>query len=654
MSMPTSLETTTHRTEAPRSRPHRRNDKRLRFNQGIVVTGSGVLLLSGLMLLGEHLGGWPDLAVLTTWLFLWLFLTDHLYRLRRVKREHFRQKAIRESSWWYEFFASGVFTWVVTGVLTVPLATGLLINLAAGIDQAIWLVLLTLLPLWVIGRYRALRYFRRHVRTPIHWLKSERATFWISSLVTIALLGALLLFVPRPDYSGVPFSEILASSTQTIEINSSFLQNLVNIESTLQSSLDWMAQKFIMAFPSASVVWPAVVVWMILQTLWVAPLFLLLHSVGGFVERVWQPLPSETASTTYGRLILLGFLAMFAVVPLLAQDVTRDWFDPVHTMRMGDREWSVRESVLKKIPPATTWLSEPRDQVGNELFTQIDREIDSLFEPVHARVPDYLDWYYSFGGRGDRAAASLLNWLPGEHGVKAGTMLAESLYPDDFFGEAQEKFEQKINDIYRSQLQQLESSYETAVAEKLSEAPQASQEGQRSPDLASTLDSDISEILDSKRAIGSTAMAVTLGGVTPKALQVASRKMASHATNAAANKHAKTRAIRRTGRIAGRLAPCGPIVGAAAATTGPGAFLAGVGCFATVTTAGIAIDIELEEKLERATMEARLHAAIDEQKNAMKRASRAALWERFRTVAEPLEQSVESWIRPWDKLSNPE
>lgn len=621
--------------------------------RAIAITGVGVLLITGLMLLGEQLRGWPDLAVLAAWFLIWLLLSGYLYRQRRLRREHFRTTVVREESWLYKLLKSGLFTWLLASLIAAPLAAGLLINLGAGIDRAIWFLLLFLLPFWVIRNYRARTYVSRHFVPPFDWLVAERAIFWGSSLLTISLLGGLLLLVPQPDYSGVPFSEILTGGTQVISANNSFLHTLINLGSIFQSIINWTMQKLIIVAPSASAAWATSITLMILQALWITPLLLLLHSSSGVVELIWRPLTPDTASGTIMQWVLLTLLGLVALGHFLAKNVMRDWFDPVLTMQIGDTKWSIRESQLRKIPPAENWLPQERNESANALLTQVDQETDSLFASVHARVPEYLDWYYSFGGRGIRAATGVLGWLPGEHDARARMMLSEKLFPEEFSKRGLGELEQQIDNIYHTQIQSLASSYKEAVSEQLAsietEAPPLSHQRLLSPDLASILAANISDTLGSKRAIGSVAMAATAGGLSPKALQLASKKMASRATKKAGEKHAKAQTIRKIGRV-GRYGTCGGVT-AAATPSGPMALGVGVTCISGVTATAIWADIKIEERLERETMTTQLHAEIDEHKKTMKRSYRTVLMDRFKADAQQLENSAATWIRPSDALN---
>ncbi|WP_457675030.1 hypothetical protein [Thiolapillus sp.] len=257
------------------------------------------------------------------------------------------------------------------------------------------------------------------------------------------------------------------------------------------------------------------------------------------------------------------------------------------------------------------------------LEARIDSAVDAAFAPVHDRVGDFADWYYSLTGEYLRYAHAI--------GGDMGEYLREKLETMVFVPAALEtnldNLFDSLNTDIAGQLQQAEGRL-TGNLELLFR-DYARPLGAGEPLLGDTLDldallagslaisrKDINRQLVSALAATGTGVAVAKGlgaVVVKKTLGKVAATKSFHLAASLLGKLAAKSAVKGGGVLAGAgtgAALCSP--------TGPGAVVCGAvgGLIAWLVVDKVAI--ELDEALNREGFEADIHAAIDAQQTRLK------------------------------------
>jgi len=333
----------------------------------------------------------------------------------------------------------------------------------------------------------------------------------------------------------------------------------------------------------------------------------------------------------FAVILLLALVAAFALLKggrQLAEKQLPQAAAPVQRLLylvLNGREYVIPEAHRLELSLALQeHLGEEQQDQQQWLESRIDSAVDAAFAPVHDRVGDFADWYYSLTGEYLRYAHAI--------GGDMGDYLQEQLENTVFLPAALDTnldnlFESLDADV-RSRLQQsgirMTENLEVLLREY------ARPLGVGEPRLGESLDLDVLladslsvSAKDINRQLLSVLVAAGAGMAVAKGLgalimkktltKVASGK-SFHLAASLLGKLAAKSALKGGGALAGAssgAALCSP--------TGPGALVCGaVGGL----IAWLAVDkaaIELDEALNRDAFEADIHAAIDAQQSLLKR-----------------------------------
>jgi hypothetical protein len=277
------------------------------------------------------------------------------------------------------------------------------------------------------------------------------------------------------------------------------------------------------------------------------------------------------------------------------------------------REWTTAlPEVFSEIQPAF-------DSAIGEMEQRISTHVDAAFQPVYARLPDFLDFHYSVVGEYTELAAALYD--------RIGSDLERILFTET-------GFEQHLVEAMAA----ISSDGESLLGDLLVQMHQK---------LTDRFDLDEAELgLVSSVATLTLEDAGKRFGTGEMMLKGASAAIGGGAVAAALAKTVSTKAATKLGaKVAGKTAikaagAGGSAAGAAAAglLCGPAAWIcAPVGGVAAAVAAWFATDkivIEVDEYLHRESFELEIRAAIDAERDRLKGQLTALYRDRFQQVFE--------------------
>lgn len=290
-----------------------------------------------------------------------------------------------------------------------------------------------------------------------------------------------------------------------------------------------------------------------------------------------------------------------------------------------------------------------------QLEARIDAAVDATFAPVHDRVGDFADWFYSLTGEYMRYAHA----IGGDMGIFLRQKLEETVFVPAALGSNLDNMFAALNGDLADSMRQ---SGRRLIADlELLIKAHARPLGAGEPLIGDTLDmdalladslgitgKDINRQLLSALAATGTGVALAKGMGALLAKKTLAKVAATKSFNVAAGLLGKLLAkssIKGGGVLAGAgtgAAICSP--------TGPGALVCGaIGGL----IAWVAIDkavIELDEALNRDEFEADIHAAIDAQQMQLKRQLLDVYGGLLMRQLEPLKQSGQDLGTPPGKL----
>jgi hypothetical protein len=365
---------------------------------------------------------------------------------------------------------------------------------------------------------------------------------------------------------------------------------------------------------------------------------------------------------------LLGFLLVILVLALLATYAVLRGGRQLAEQRFPEQHQKVQRLLYLVLNGRQYVLPEAnrrafsmalQEHLGGEaadqqqvLSGQVDSAVDAAFAPVHDRVSDFADWFYSLTGEYMRYAHAI--------GGDMGEYLKNRLYETVFLPAA---LDTNLDNMFDALNQDLGNRLELAgqsLAQDFEVLVKAYARPLRrgEPRIGDTLDLD--ELLAQRLAVSSkdinrqlvSALAATGTGVAvakglgavvmKKTLTKVATTKSFHLAASLLGKLAAKSAVKGGGVLAGAgtgAALCSP--------TGPGAVVCGAvgGLIAWLVVDKVAI--ELDEALNRDEFEADIHAAIDVQKAQLKQQLLEVYGGLLRRQMAPLQQSAdELGIRP--------
>ena len=249
----------------------------------------------------------------------------------------------------------------------------------------------------------------------------------------------------------------------------------------------------------------------------------------------------------------------------------------------------LRDSQTYEIPQTMleTILSETAKTAQEIVAPDIAQELENVYSPVYAAIPEYADFHYSVLGQYDELTAFALG------------QMSDNLYQRLFNG-----FEQRFSDTLTSLDQKYEKAYRDALDEQIEETRSTEQSSLPLGELTQKV---LDDALNRARITAPLAgTAATITGVKVTVTIIAKKMVAKVAAKAAVK-----------GAVKGGSLLTGATLGVALCSwSGPGAVLCGLTGATVAWFSADGVIINIDEYFNRDEFEADLRALIDEDRIA--------------------------------------
>ena len=306
---------------------------------------------------------------------------------------------------------------------------------------------------------------------------------------------------------------------------------------------------------------------------------------------------------------------------LVANVAPREWHVPEADIVLDGARYRAGADDLHWLESFTVSHFDAGEHAARALVAdEVRAALDPLFAASRARLPEFLDWYYSLRGEYSRIAMAALDAADLAEPGYVARRAAEMLLPEDAWTARLAELDSAAADRLGAHYRDLESAWRAEVVRRLSAQRIPAPLGEtRHPTLV--LDDLVRDIIASEAdALGLRVSASTAtAGIGAAAAPALARAVGARAGRAAASR-AAARGVSRIGAAAASgaaaCAPGGPVAAACAVLAGAGAWFATDWALLRVDEA-IHRD-ELERALDlalanlRGELERKLVAAFDE------------------------------------------
>lgn len=293
------------------------------------------------------------------------------------------------------------------------------------------------------------------------------------------------------------------------------------------------------------------------------------------------------------------------------------------------------------------WFRQGAGLAKAALGRRLEAGVDGLFRPVEARVPAFLDWYYSLRGEYTRLGGWVLEKLGGETRQRVAAKTQALLFEATNFRHRLGALERELAVEAGRWARQTQGGWRRMmrVALRDYEVPpplrHSAGEGERVLDRVAV--SPVATAGERRRLENRLALSSMGGGATGALVWRA-------ATRAAVASGGRVAAARGAGRLASRVGSAALAGAGVCSVTGPVA----VGCgLVTGTVAWISIDwamIEADEWANRGKLERRLRAGLDEVRQDLERQLARALVERLVALNARQRARIHNTLTPLDTI----
>ena len=315
---------------------------------------------------------------------------------------------------------------------------------------------------------------------------------------------------------------------------------------------------------------------------------------------------------------------------------------------LGGTHYRVPESRLPELRARSgRWFRQGAKLAGSRVDRQLENAMDDLFAPVEARVPDFLDWYYSLRGEYTRLGGWALEKLGFEGRAMVVDRTEELLFEATDFRERLTALEHRLSgEAYRAASQNRAGwrrMMQAALSEYQVPPPLQGRVGNE-PDPIE-LDTFSEGIASRERAKLENRLALSsAGGLATGAL------VWRAATRAAVSSGGRAVAARGAGRVASRAGSAAVAGLGLCGVTGPVA----VGCgLVAGTAAWISIDwamIEADEWANREDLEQRLRQGLTTVRHDLDTELGGALKERLEQLNRAQRVRIRKTLTPLDTI----
>lgn len=323
-------------------------------------------------------------------------------------------------------------------------------------------------------------------------------------------------------------------------------------------------------------------------------------------------------------LILLALVTSFALISagkqLAEQEVPKQ---NIWRLIINGKTYHAPQQVQEKLADETNRIIQRQQaQLTRQIQQHIAQQLDDVFSPVHAKVPEFTDWYYSLTAEYMRYAQAIGGNISG---YLQDQLLQRVFEPaqlesaiDGLPAAVNSSLNQLLSDSRQTITRQLQSMAASHSIQYLSESMDIS--SQLSLDPLLNIEPELNQQVINRQlinAVAATGVGVVAGkGLGALVVKKSLAKMATSKSFLAASgllaKLAAKSALKGGGSLGA--AATGMVI---CSPTGPGALLCGVIAGVAAWVAVDAAIINLDELLNREVFEAYMHTVISQQQNKL-------------------------------------
>lgn len=585
---------------------------RFPFSRALVPISLLVLLVGALKLIGYIAVIVSDAGVALLLLLLWMPIATLLLWRARRRRAVFLAACLAESSVWRRWLRGGVIMTAVQTAGALSLAVVLLAVVSQPQSRAFWAVLLVSGPLY----WLSLQLFHKLFAAQL----SSRFLDYVAALMSLRMAGTLLvllwllqsLWTPVLDMSGLTLFQAARLGMTEAVAESRVLLVAAGIWHGFSYVHLWLVQTLTADAPSSLL---ALLAWLLLLlqgACFVWPLLMWMQGMSLLANaamKLRSGNQNDEQSVALGSPILPWLAAISLLMVVWTLLVPRPWSwltGQPQLVQLGGTYYALPEERLDRI------LRDNADWLNNDLAERFvalqqltDQQIDSLFDDVRDRVPDYAAWHYSFSGGMTRSAVALMDYFS-EDNERAVLLLSERLFPPRLWQQKLTDFEQTMMAEHRRQSLLLRDDMLSDLQRRLT-GWEAHPHFSRAALAVIDLDvlSDSFPVVSLKQDLALSQAGVSLAAGASAAVF----SLAHSARSVAQSRLAAQGAARAGARVASRGSAAGST--ALCAASGPLALGCAVVVFTGVTLASEYAILKADELLSRQQLEADLLISID-------------------------------------------
>ena len=291
-------------------------------------------------------------------------------------------------------------------------------------------------------------------------------------------------------------------------------------------------------------------------------------------------LPVERAPRRGAGGAVLVAAAAASLLWLVMNVAPREWHDPDADVVLDGVHYRAGPDELRWLESFTAAHFDAGENAARALVAgEVQAALDPLFAASRARLPEFLDWYYSLTGEYSRIAIAALEAADLKDPGYVAQRAAEMLLPEEAWTARLADLERVAAERLGAHYRDVESTWRAEVARRLSarRVPAPLDTATWRPTLE--LDDLIGDIVASEAdALGlRLSVSTATAGIGAAAAPALARAVGARAGRAAASR-AAARGVSRIGAAAASgaavCAPGGPAAAACALLAGAGAWLA--------------------------------------------------------------------------------
>ena len=329
----------------------------------------------------------------------------------------------------------------------------------------------------------------------------------------------------------------------------------------------------------------------------------------------------------FSVIILLALVSSFALISVGKQFAGREI--PEHSLLrviIDGKTYHVPEHAQAELVSRTRQIIQNQQtQVTRQIQQHIDQLLDDAFAPVHERIPEFADWYYSLTAEyllyANAIGGNIVGYLQDQLMLRVFKPARLEQLIDDLPASVNNSLRQSLGKSRLAVIGQLQS---VTAAHSIQEQPELTDiSGQLNLDSLVNIEPDLNQKAINRQLISvvaATGMGVTVGkGLGALMVKKTLTKITAGKSFLAAGgllaKLAGKSALKGGGTLgaaATGMAICSP--------TGPGALLCGAVAGLVAWVAVDAAVINLDEMLNREAFEADMHHVVSEQQEKLSRA----------------------------------